>query len=125
MKYSFPSGSYYEGEMVDDFFEGQGHFYFSNGDVYTGEFRRDKFDGYGEYKFKSGSLYKGYFLNDMFHGVGTFSYLDKSFEKGKFHQDKRVGKFRQLDKTLNKWHHVVYQNDICIRSDEAAEAPDI
>ena len=117
MIYSFPSGSYYEGDMVDDCFQGQGSFYFANGDLYKGEFQNDMFEGYGEYRYKSGSIYKGFFSKDMFHGIGTFSYQDESIEKGKFHQEKRVGKFYKFDNLSKEYREVLYQNDISIKSE--------
>lgn len=116
MIYTFPSGASYEGDMEDDFFEGTGTFRFANGDVYNGGFQKDMFEGYGEYKYENGSVYKGFFSKDMFHGNGTFWYQDKSIEKGKFYQDKRVGKFYQIDTTSNQCNEVLYQNDLCINS---------
>ena len=48
MKYTFPSGSYYEGETVENKFEGKGFYAFSNGDIYDGEFANDMLEGYGK-----------------------------------------------------------------------------
>ena len=109
MKYVFPSGSYYEGDTLDENFEGIGSFYFNNGDVYNGSFKNDMFNGYGEYIYKSGLKYMGKFENDEFHGIGTLS-LDKNcIEKGKFQKGKRVGKFYQLDN--NDYYLIIYNND--------------
>ena len=41
MKYEYPSGSYYESDIVDETFEGTDHFYFANGDVYHGKFENN------------------------------------------------------------------------------------
>lgn len=120
MKYTFPSGSFYEGEMVDGEFYGMGTFIFSNGDVYKGEFAKDMFHGVGEYKYKSGSIYRGSFCNDMFQGIGTFMFADGTIEKGRFYQDKRVGKFFQ--KNDNVYYMIIYENDKpikCIITEES------
>lgn len=111
MKYTFTSGSSYEGETVENKFEGKGTYAFSNGDIYDGEFANDMLEGYGKYKYKTGSLYDGMFSKDMFHGIGTFSYRAESIEKGKFHQDKRVGKFFLYDFETKLFFEIIYQND--------------
>ncbi len=109
MKYSYPSGSWYEGEIVNGNFQGVGKFYFNNGDLYEGDFKDDMFDGQGMYKFKSGCSYNGMFSNDEFHGIGTYTFEDGSVEKGKFHQGKRVGKFIQVSD--NNYYQIIYNND--------------
>lgn len=114
MKYTYPSGSYYEGEIVENKFEGKGIYAFANGDIYEGEFANDMLEGYGKYKYKTGSLYDGMFSKDMFHGLGTLSYRTESIEKGKFHQDKRVGKFFLYDFQTKNFFEIIYQNDIAV-----------
>lgn len=114
--YTFPGGSYYEGEMVDNCFQGKGMYYFSNGDVYMGEFQNDMFEGYGEYIYKTGSVYTGYFSKDMFHGIGTWTHQDETVEKGKFHYDKRVGKFYEKKQDSQEVCELLYQNDVCVKS---------
>ena len=116
MKYEYSSGAQYEGEMMDNLFEGNGKFIHANGDIYEGVFHEDKFEGYGVYSFKSGCIYKGFFSNDMFHGIGTFYFEDGSIEKGKFHNDKRVGKFYQMDAEVNSFFEIIYQNDCALKT---------
>lgn len=113
MKYSYQSGSFYEGEAVDGKFQGHGIFHFHNGDIYEGNFENDMFQGVGEYRYCSGDVYRGSFLNDMFHGVGTFSFTNGAIEKGKFHQDKRVGKFIHMDE--NEYFVNIYDRDQLIK----------
>ena len=109
MKYEFPSGSYYEGDILNETFEGIGSFYFNNGDVYNGKFKNDMFNGHGEYVYKSGLKYVGNFENDDFHGIGTLSLDVNCIEKGKFQKGKRVGKFYQLDNDI--YYLIIYNND--------------
>jgi len=111
MKYTFASGAYYEGDVLNELFEGQGCLYFSNGDTYRGQFSQDMFEGNGEYIYQSGDKYKGPFSKDVFHGIGTYIFADGSVEKGKFHQDKRVGKFFHYDKDTNEYYEIIYNND--------------
>tara|TARA_B100000482_G_scaffold115318_1_gene83259 strand:+ start:1285 stop:1704 length:420 start_codon:yes stop_codon:yes gene_type:complete len=122
MKYEYPSGSFYEGELVDGMFKETGKFCYNNGDIYEGEFNEDKFEGYGVFYFKSGCIYRGFFSNDMFHGIGTFVFQDGSIEKGKFYNDKRVGKFFQMDTKVNSYFEIIYQNDIAIKTTCIEEA---
>ena len=109
MKYEYPSGSYYEGDIVDYKFEGTGYFYFVNGDVYYGKFENDMFNGYGEYKYKSGTKYYGNFENDEFNGIGTLTLDENCIEKGKFQKGRRVGKFYQIDN--GEYYLIIYNND--------------
>lgn len=121
MKHNLPSGSYFEGDMVNGTFEGKGRFVFFNGDVYEGEFSQDMFEGNGVYKYKSGSVYKGVFSKDLFHGIGTLYFEDGTIEKGKFHQDKRVGKFFSVDQN-QKYSEIMYHNDKFVRQTDIEES---
>ena len=112
-RYEFGSGTYYEGSVVDGYFEGVGKYYFEKGDVYQGNFVKDTFHGVGEYRYVTGSVYEGEFADDLFHGMGTFTFSDGSCERGKFHKDKRVGKFIRRDADL--YHEVLYENDALVR----------
>ena len=109
MRYEYLSGSYYEGNMIDEKFEGEGTFYFINGDIYKGRFDNDMFNGHGEYHYKSGMKYIGNFENDEFDGLGTLSLGANCIERGKFQKGKRVGKFYQMDN--NEYYLIVYNNN--------------
>ena len=122
MNYKMPDGSYYEGDMVDGKFQGAGVYHFANGDVYTGQFADDMFEGEGEYRYSTGSVYKGTFSKDLYQGIGTYTYRGDVAEKGKFHQEKRVGKFVQLEKVTGRYNEVLYQNDVS--GDDKALAED-
>ena len=122
MRYNYPSGSYYEGDTIDDAFNGKGIFYFSNGDIYEGQFKNDMFEGIGIYKFKSGAKYSGLFSNDKFHGIGTLLFEDGTIEKGKFHEDKRVGKFYQIEN--NEKYEIIYQNDNLLKYNKVDFIPE-
>tara|TARA_B100000945_G_C20358388_1_gene585829 strand:- start:226 stop:624 length:399 start_codon:yes stop_codon:yes gene_type:complete len=122
MRYDYPSGSYYEGNIIDDTFDGMGILYFNNGDIYEGQFKNDMFEGKGMYKYKSGAKYNGLFSNDKFHGIGTLLFEDGTIEKGKFHEDKRVGKFYQIEN--HEMYEIVYQNDNLLKYNKVDSIPE-
>ena len=108
----YPTGEFYEGEMANscyngngklininkdeyngDFVDGekcgQGKLIFDDGTVYQGSFNKNNFNGYGEIKWKNGIEYKGNFINNMMEGSGILSgkgeKYEGNFEKNIFH----------------------------------------
>ena len=63
MKYSYASGSWYEGETVDGNFQGVGKFYFYNGDLYEGNFKDGYPHGIGKMIYKNGNVYEGLWMD--------------------------------------------------------------
>jgi len=69
------SGSSYEGEMKDGWFEGTGRFTYPNGVVYEGEFHKGEFHGQGTLIYPHGGRYKAQWQ----HGKmmeGEYEYYD-------------------------------------------------
>ena len=57
----------YEGDYVNDKFEGKGKYTYITGNYYIGEFKNGKRNGKGEYYNKNGDLiYKGNWVDDKF-----------------------------------------------------------
>ena len=55
----------YEGEFVNNQYEGEGKYYYENGDIYIGNFKNGHFHGQGMIIRKDGSVrYEGEFVND-------------------------------------------------------------
>lgn len=81
----YDTGSRYEGEFVDGFFEGYGVLYFQDGDEwhgdrYEGQFSQDGAYGVGVYQFLaqgtgSGDRYAGEFNDWSFEHFGVYFYL--------------------------------------------------
>ena len=67
----FIKGDYYYGQWKNDKMNGKGILVLKGDRIkYEGEFVNNKFEGYGKYYFESGKYYIGQWLNDMQHGKG-------------------------------------------------------
>ena len=62
----------YEGDFVNEEFEGKGKYICKNGDYYIGNFVKNKFEGEGEYFYKNGDKYKGTFMDGYQNGKGIY-----------------------------------------------------
>ena len=94
--YYYSDGDKYIGEYRDGKKAGQGTYYYSSGDKYVGEFKKDEFNGLGTFYFlkddeNKGDKYVGFFKNGLRHGEGSFYYVDGRIEKGEFKNDKLNG----------------------------------
>ena len=108
----YPNGEFYEGEManscyngngklinekkdeyIGEFLEGekngQGKIIFNDGTEYCGHFAKNNFSGYGEIIWKNGIEYKGYFSDNFLEGIGDMEgeneKYEGNFEKNLFH----------------------------------------
>ena len=86
----------YEGEFVNNEYEGEGTFYPENDGKYIGKWSNNKRNGKG-IKYYNDLInmkeYEGDFLNDEYHGEGTYYYKDGKTEyKGGWRNNKRNGK---------------------------------
>ena len=71
----YDNGDYYIGEMLNDKAHGKGILYYKNGNIkYDGDFVNDKFEGNGKYIWENGNYYIGQWLNDKRHGKGILYY---------------------------------------------------
>ena len=62
----------YEGEYVNDKFEGNGKYTYGNGEYYVGEWKNGLRNGKGKF-YKNGNIrYEGDFANDKFKGNGKY-----------------------------------------------------
>ena len=62
---------YYIGEMQNDLRHGKGIVYDKNSNIiYEGDFVNDKYEGYGKLIYENGSYYIGSFKNGIPHGEG-------------------------------------------------------
>ena len=64
---TFPDGSVYAGQWVNDIKHGDGTFKYADGDVYEGQFQEGKAHGRGKYASKQSS-YEGEWQRDLKHG---------------------------------------------------------
>ena len=89
---TFPDGSEYDGEWLEDAYSGSGTFNYANGDIYKGDWLSGQKNGVGKYFFKSnGSTYEGTWEEGAFIS-GKWVYKDGSTFEGGF---KEVSCFAQ------------------------------
>ena len=74
-KIVYKNGNYYIGEFKNGLRHGKGIEYYKNGNIqYDGDFINDKFEGNGKYIYEDGEYYIGEFKNGLRHGKGTQYY---------------------------------------------------
>ena len=82
----------YDGDFVNNKFNGFGKYYFENGDYYIGEVKDDMQHGKGKLYDKNGNIrVEGNFVNDHLNGIGKI-YLENCYYISQFVNDKMVGK---------------------------------
>ncbi len=82
---------YYDGEVVDEKFNGKGIFYYTNGDKYDGEWVNDKKHGKGTQYYANGDKYDGEWADDVEHGNGVYTKANGQMLTGLFERGKFVG----------------------------------
>ena len=88
----------YEGEYVNDKFEGKGKYTYITGNYYIGEFKNGKRNGKGEYYDKKGLRYKGDWVDDKEEGEGKYIFENNEYYIGEFKKGKKNGKGKQYNK---------------------------
>jgi hypothetical protein len=89
--YTYADYSSYIGEFINGK-KSKGFYKLNNGNAYDGNFLNEKFDGYGECQYKNGAIYKGEWKKGKEHGNGTFIYAEKKRTyKGGFVNGKKEG----------------------------------
>ena len=82
----------YEGQFLDDEYNGKGKLYYPNGDYYEGQFKKGKKDGIGIDFYKNGKKkYDGKFVNDKYEdNEGTYFYENGEIYIGQFQNGKKM-----------------------------------
>ena len=88
-KFYLEKGDYYIGRWLNNTMNGKGQLYLNDGRIkYEGDFVNNKFQGHGKYLFEDGQYYIGQFFNDMQHGKGKiYDKNDKLIFEGDFIND--------------------------------------
>lgn len=132
---TYPDGSKYIGNWVEQIRQGIGRFYATDGSEYFGHFHDNKFhgegtmtypnkdeyrglweaglrQGKGEIRFVNGNFYKGDFNEDAQTGIGTMVYADGSRYEGEWVHNKRHGRgtlyYRDGQRLTGQWHEDQY-----------------
>jgi hypothetical protein len=89
-----PNGKfqYYEGNFLNDRFDGKGKFTGCNGQVYIGDFKNHKKNGFGKQNYLNGSIYEGEWKDDKKHGIGKLTEGDTIIHQGRWENDNAVSK---------------------------------
>ena len=83
----------YEGNFENDFFNGEGKYYYCNGDYYIGGFYNGLKDGEGTlYDGLKNILYSGNYKNDSYNGFGILFYPNRNYYEGEFFNGYMHGK---------------------------------
>ena len=82
---------YFEGEIKDDFLNGEAEMVVFGEYKYKGQFKQSLFDGYGVMEWNNGTKYEGYFKKDLASGEGKQYYSDGSLYEGNFRENFREG----------------------------------
>ena len=91
-KINWSDNSYYEGEFVNNYYEGYGvYILMSKRKGYIGEWKEGKMNGFGVFFWADGRSYKGYFESDKKHGFGIYSGKNNLRYEGKFKKGKQYG----------------------------------
>jgi len=100
----------YDGDLVNNKFEGNGKYYFESGGYYVGQLKQDMQHGYGKMYDKDGSLrFEGNFVNDHMHGMGKMYFEDGQYYVAQFTNGEinGVGKLYSSNGTLLKEDYYV------------------
>ena len=87
----FSDGSKFVG-VFEKGYKKKGKFTWTDGSFYDGEIKNNIFEGYGRFRWKEGREYIGFWKNGKMHGQGTMNYLDGAKYEGEFMEGKRHGK---------------------------------
>lgn len=93
-KFQWEDGSYYEGELENDKFQGRGLYFWSEGRSYTGEWYEGKMSGQGLFTYLDGSYYEGEFHNGQRNGFGKYVWNENKNYEGGWMKGKQHGKGR-------------------------------
>ncbi|KAK2967738.1 hypothetical protein RJ640_012964 [Escallonia rubra] len=74
----------YEGDWVDEKYDGHGVETWAKGSRYRGQYRQGLRHGFGVYRFYTGDMYSGEWCNGQCHGFGSRSCEDGSQYTGEF-----------------------------------------
>ena len=90
--FKWNDGSYYEGEIKNNVFDGYGIFHWKEGREYQGDWVGGKMCGQGIMKYLDGARYEGSFVNGKREGLGKYIWNEKKYYKGEWSKGKQDGK---------------------------------
>ena len=91
-RFKWNDGSYYDGEIKNNSFEGYGIFHWKEGREYKGSWKGGKMWGFGEIKYIDGAKYEGNFVNGKREGYGKYIWNSNKYYEGGWKKGKQDGK---------------------------------
>lgn len=89
-KMIYPNGNSYEGDWIEDKYEGFGEYRWENGSQYKGYFKNNKREGKGKMVYSNKNCYDGQWADDQYEGEGIFYCNDGTEYKGKFRRQRNI-----------------------------------
>jgi len=92
------SNDQYEGDFVNDKFEGKGKYNYDDGKYYIGEWKNGLRNGKGIFYSKTGNIeYEGDFVNDKYEGNGKYIFVDGGYYIGEWKNGVCNGKGKEYN----------------------------
>ena len=91
-KFQWADGSFYDGEIKKNTFDGKGIFHWKEGKDYKGQWKEGKMNGEGTMEYKDGSKYQGSFVNGKREGEGLYVFNENKYYRGGWQKGKQHGK---------------------------------
>jgi len=110
------TGARYDGEWLNDKFEGFGTYRYYGGAKYVGQFSNNRRNGQGTFTFKDGATYVGGYKDDLRSGRGTFTYPNGVKFVGEYRFDKRNGPGIEYRADGTVLRSGIWENDVLIVS---------
>ena len=90
-KFIWIDGSFYDGEIKNNYFDGYGRFKWMEGREYVGFWKKGKMYGKGVMNYVDGAKYEGEFLEGKRHGKGNYFWNKNKYYKGNWAKGKQEG----------------------------------
>ena len=90
-KFLWNDGSYYEGDIKNNLFDGKGKFHWKEGREYIGEWKNGKMNGKGVMNYLDGAKYEGDFFNGKREGLGIYTWNKNKYYEGSWVNGKQEG----------------------------------
>lgn len=127
----------YEGDFVDNEFQGKGKRVSGNGDIYEGDFANGKQEGQGKATYSNGETYEGEWFHDFkmlegkatfpngdsyngnyafgkFQFQGTYTYKNGNYYVGEWKDGKRNGYGKEFTKATNITREGTWKDDVYV-----------
>ena len=112
----------YQGNFVNDKYEGSGKYIMVNGEYYDGNWKRGQSNGSGKIYYSNNNLkYEGNFSNGKPEGFGKYIWEDGEYYIGQWKNGLRHGKGKQYARNGKLIFRGVFENDNLLREEENDE----